>query len=340
MAVYTVVALAQEWAVRLGLVNAADVRLHTGLNLCAAVLFYAAIRSGFNRRFSSDPSLTVAQSLWGMLSISAADAMVGPLRGALLPLMTLIMLFGMFSLRPRQARWVAAVGFTGLAMATLWRSVGPNPSAAPEVEAMHFALAAAVMGATALLAIRLGRLRARLSAQKAELADALEINRQLATRDMLTGLLNRRALVELLAQEQPRQRRAGGAMALALLDIDFFKRVNDTHGHQAGDAVLRRFADLAGSALRAGDALARWGGEEFLLLMPGTPPDAAMRAVARLRDTIAAGDFGAIAPGLTVSFSAGVVVCAGTEALDHAIERADRALYQAKHAGRDCAMCA
>ena len=77
-------------------------------------------------------------------------------------------------------------------------------------------------------------------------------------------------MVELLAQAVPWQRRADGPAALALLDLDHFKRINDTLGHQVGDAVLQRFAERAKTALRAGDALARWGGEEFLLLMPGT----------------------------------------------------------------------
>lgn len=335
LGVYGLCAAVQHLEVWLGLIDAAESAWLTLFNLGAALLFYGVIRSGLNLRFAHDPSLTLPQSLVAVLSVSASYAITGPARGAILSIMILIILFGMFSLRPQQARTLAGTGFASLAAVMAWRSLGPGARYAPQVELMHFVFAAIVMGATAVLAIRLGRLRARLSAQKAELAEALDINRHLATRDMLTGLLNRRAMVELLSQEQPRQRRAGGPMALALLDIDFFKRINDSHGHQAGDVALQRFAELARNSLRAGDALARWGGEEFLLLMPGTPQSVAAQALARLRAAVAAGDFSNIAPGLTLSFSAGVAVCEGHEPFGEAIERADRALYQAKQAGRD-----
>ncbi|HSB98943.1 MAG TPA: GGDEF domain-containing protein, partial [Burkholderiaceae bacterium] len=183
---------------------------------------------------------------------------------------------------------------------------------------------------------RLGRLRARLAAQKDELTDALALNRELATRDALTGLLNRRAMVELIAREHPRIERGQGPLAIALLDIDWFKRINDSLGHGAGDEVLRRFAAVLKAQLRAADAVARWGGEEFLLLMPGTHADDARGVLERLRHEVCTGDaLDGIAPGLKVSFSAGVVEVAEGESQDAAIDRADRALYRAKQGGRN-----
>jgi diguanylate cyclase (GGDEF)-like protein len=191
------------------------------------------------------------------------------------------------------------------------------------------------MGACAVVVTRIGKLRVRLAAQKNELADALALNRELATRDALTGLLNRRAMVELLAREHPRIERGQGPLSVALLDIDWFKRINDGLGHGAGDDVLRRFATILKEQLRAADALARWGGEEFLLLMPGTRRDDARAVLDRLRRLVAGGGFETIAPELKVSFSAGVVEVREGESQDTAIDRADRALYRAKQGGRD-----
>ncbi len=340
LAVYVVCAAMQQLEVLLGLVDQASSNALTAYNLGGALLFYGLIRSGLNRRLRGDASLTLPQSAFALSSICASYAITGPARGAIMSIVVLVLLFSMFSLQPRQARLLALGGFLGLASVMAWRSLGAGAVYDPRVELIHFIFAAIVTSATAVLAIRLGRLRARLSEQKSELAQALEINRQLATRDMLTGLLNRRAMVELLAQEQPRQRRAGGPMALALLDIDWFKRINDTHGHPAGDAVLQRFAEVARAQLRAGDALARWGGEEFLLLMPATTAQAAGTVVERLRRAMATIDFDDLAPGLRVSFSAGVSECRDAETYAAAIERSDQALYRAKSGGRDRIECA
>lgn len=183
--------------------------------------------------------------------------------------------------------------------------------------------------------MRISRLRALLAAQKQELADALALNRELATRDALTGLLNRRAVLEVLVREHARTERGQGPLSVALLDIDWFKRINDTLGYGAGDDVLRRFAATLRAQLRAADELARWGGEEFLLLMPGTRRDAARVVLERLRDAVARGGFDVVAPASTVTFSGGLVQMREGEPHDAVIERADRALYQAKQGGRD-----
>ncbi|MBL8344852.1 MAG: GGDEF domain-containing protein, partial [Rubrivivax sp.] len=166
-----------------------------------------------------------------------------------------------------------------------------------------------------------------------------ELNRELATRDGLTGLLNRRAAHEVLAREHPRVARGQGSLGLALLDIDHFKRINDGHGHDVGDQVLQRFALTLGRQLRPGDALVRWGGEEFLLLMPGTGPADAQRTLARLRASLSDAGFEALLGGAGVTFSAGLVQCMAHESHEAAMARADRALYRAKAGGRDRVEC-
>jgi diguanylate cyclase len=335
LVIFVLFAFVQHGEVMLGLIDLDESNALTAFNLCGAFGFYLLARSGLSVRLSSDPFLTLPQILFAMCSISWSYAITGPARGAVIAIMVVVLLFGMFGLPPRMAPRLALLAFALLAGVMVWRGATLPQRYDPMVEAVHALFAAIVIGGSAVVVARIGKLRARLAAQKKELGDALALNRELATRDALTGLLNRRAMVELLAREHPRIERGQGPLAVALLDIDLFKRINDDLGHGAGDEVLRRFAALIKSQLRAADALARWGGEEFLLLMPGTGADEARVVLDRLRDAVAGGGFEAIAPQLKVSFSAGVAEVLEGETQDDAIDRADRALYRAKQAGRN-----
>jgi diguanylate cyclase (GGDEF)-like protein len=147
--------------------------------------------------------------------------------------------------------------------------------------------------------------------------------REQATLDHLTGLLNRRGWAETAPRELARASRLGTPVALVLLDLDAFKELNDTHGHADGDRVLRETADRLGSALRAGDVVARIGGDEFAGLLTDSTPDGAIGAINRL---IAA------TPSLA-AFSAGVAVWDRGEDLDELVKRCDLALYEAKRSG-------
>jgi diguanylate cyclase len=339
LATYCAFALLQQAEVRMGLIQRGPSDWLSGVNLTVASGFFLLVRSGLSARISGDPSLTLAQSVYALGSVCCAYALAGPTRGVVIPIMILVILFGMFKLTPRQCLAIACTGFLMLGSVMAWRANNQPQVYNPLVELIYFLTAAIIISASALLTIRLGRLRARLTEQKTELERALEMNRQLATRDSLTGLPNRRAMVTLLVREQRRERRANGPMALAILDIDWFKQINDTFGHRVGDAVLQRFAELARMELRTDDVLARWGGEEFLLMMPGTRRESAHAALDRMRVRIVEGGFEGLADGLTVSFSAGITECIDEEPYASAIERADQALYQAKNSGRNRIQC-
>ncbi|MGZ5187438.1 MAG: GGDEF domain-containing protein, partial [Caldimonas sp.] len=158
-----------------------------------------------------------------------------------------------------------------------------------------------------------------------------------ASRDELTGVMNRRAIMGLMSDERERMSRTGASFAVALFDIDFFKRVNDEHGHLIGDEVLRRFCVAAAQAIRTTDRLGRLGGEEFLVLMPATErPEAALAAAERVRDAVERVDWVAVDVGLEVTVSAGVGIAAADDSLESVLGRTDSALYAAKHAGRNC----
>ena len=153
--------------------------------------------------------------------------------------------------------------------------------------------------------------------------------------DELTGLVNRRYMQELLTAEQARRRVDPQPACLCAIDLDRFKRINDSFGHAAGDEVLRRFADVARQSLRSIDVLSRWGGEEFLLLLPGTEPAQAVPVLERLREALADKATWQDRPEWRVTFSAGLTLWLRGEPPEPAIERADAAAYRAKAGGRD-----
>jgi diguanylate cyclase (GGDEF)-like protein len=162
--------------------------------------------------------------------------------------------------------------------------------------------------------------------------------RALADLDELTGLLNRRAMVPLVRRQvQVRQERAEDAQptCLAMIDLDYFKAVNDDYGHLAGDEALRIVAHACVDALRCGDVLARWGGEEFLLMLPNTGLQTAALCLERLRALLAYTPFDSIEPGLSLTISAGVAEIVPGDTIEAAIARADQALYAAKRGGRN-----
>lgn len=159
-----------------------------------------------------------------------------------------------------------------------------------------------------------------------------ETLREQATTDTLTGLLNRRSMLEILHDERSRSHRLGSPFSVVMFDIDLFKAVNDTFGHEAGDTVLTTIASRVTSRLRDVDSFARWGGEEFLLLLPGTDLDGAIALAETCREIIAASPMEGVGK-VTASF--GVADYGREKNVTALIRRADEALYNAKNKGRN-----
>lgn len=159
--------------------------------------------------------------------------------------------------------------------------------------------------------------------------------RHIAGSDPLTGLLNRRALNEIVEREIKRCRRRRHALSLILCDIDFFKKINDTNGHAAGDHVLQAIADLMKGTLREYDHLARWGGEEFLLVLPETDAETAAQVAERLRQRVQAAEIRYESLHIPVTLTLGVTALHPDENWHAALARADEGLYQGKTAGRN-----
>ena len=163
----------------------------------------------------------------------------------------------------------------------------------------------------------------------------IEEQRQKALTDPLTGLPNRAAWDERLELEMARWQRYGGELLMAVLDIDFFKRINDNYGHLAGDKVLKIIATELAKRLRKTDFMARFGGEEFVLLIPSTPLEGAQQLLETLRTAIESCPFHFKGERVTITLSAGVSAFASGERAEQVFERADQALYRAKRSGRN-----
>ncbi len=183
------------------------------------------------------------------------------------------------------------------------------------------------------------RLRAgiRILDLQEELLATREALREQATHDGLTGLLNRTAIMEALQAELDRANRSRQPISVMLADLDFFKRINDTHGHLAGDSVLAEAARRMKAAVRRYDSLGRYGGEEFLFVLPGCAAEGAVAQAERIREAIAATPFPNASGPLAVTCSIGVSSRdnPGTEHTDELVREADLALYQAKGRGRN-----
>jgi diguanylate cyclase (GGDEF)-like protein len=170
-----------------------------------------------------------------------------------------------------------------------------------------------------------------LNALQAEMAET----RQLLNEDALTGTLNRRGLDQTLSREIARAQRGESTLSIGMLDLDFFKKVNDNYGHEAGDQMLVHFSTLIKSVMRKSDALVRYGGEEFTLILPDTDARGAQFVLARLQQVMSKSPLNYEGKEINTTFSAGIATLRQDENAYALLRRADEALYSAKNGGRN-----
>ena len=332
---YMICCWAAFYVAELGMIRAFAPRLLLLTCVPVYAVLYALIRSGRTRHLK-DPTLMIPQNIFALLAISFAYTALGPYdRGLVLVLIALVMVFGMYTHTPKQSVLVggAAMLLLGLSMGVL-SHVDPEYYP-PKFELIRFELMLGTLPPLTFTAYQISTWRNRLIKQRSELKIALEQVQQLATHDSLTGLYNRRHMQEKLENCVGRFDRYGERFTAVLIDLDHFKQINDRHGHRVGDDCLSAFAKAALAVLRDTDTIARWGGEEFLILMPNTSQEKTQVALERLRTALADTVLSPSVPDLRVTYSAGVAVHESVTALSQTLERADQALYQAKAKGRN-----
>lgn len=281
-----------------------------------------------------DPAMTLQQILWAISASAAAYVLAGEAKGVVPGLLAISMLFAALNLRAKQIVAVSLYALLAFGGAVLWDTLR-NGAQHPALQIAYALMLVLMIAGCMLLSLRLYQLRRRLRKQHQALAAALEEKRELASRDPLTGLINRRHMLELLHLEQRRCLRSNRMMVLAQMDIDHFKSINDTYGHAAGDRALQIFADVVRHNIRSSDVLARWGGEEFVLLLSNTDVESAVLILQRVREAVAQVSIFDGPQPLQMTVSIGLAEHLQGESLETTLDRADQALYHAKRAGRN-----
>lgn len=298
-------------------------------------VFIVLSEAHFNDRFE-DHYLTIFQ-VAGHLALQICFLLAAAQIGfVFLSVVFLIFGFGALRMTSRQAIISWTLTMIGLAPIFLFTStpIGlPITTQTERVAAMlSFVL---TIGQCAFVGLYGSTMRKMLYDRSFELKAAYKRIEELAELDELTGASNRRSIMRTLEEEIARSGRNGSPCSIALIDLDWFKRINDAYGHPTGDEVLRTFSITTFANIRSVDRFGRYGGEEFLLVLPGMNTERAVRALDRLRAIIADLDWSAFSPGMKVTMSAGVATLNPGESSDTFLARADSALYAAKAQGRN-----
>ncbi|KUG23616.1 hypothetical protein ASZ90_006602 [hydrocarbon metagenome] len=302
--------------------------------LAINVVMFIIFRTGLNLRMS-DPSLTTIQMCVAILVVMYAMYYGYKAQSLLFSIYILILLFGIFRLYTGQFLLVS-----GFALLTYGIDIGLLKFFHPQdidikIELFKWFGLAVVLISVSFIGGNISSLRRDLSVSRRKLQSSLSVIREMAIHDDLTGFFNRTHLMDLIDTESNRSIRTGSVFSLAMIDIDKFKNINDTYGHQTGDYVLKTFASIVRSVLRKTDFCGRYGGEEFLVVLTQTDLQAAKVFAERIRDCVEKSLFPNLGPDSRVTVSIGLTAYKMQENIERTISRADEALYRAKNGGRN-----
>jgi diguanylate cyclase len=319
-----------------GAIDATVPIVYAAVAFSACAIFFIVLGSGWTDALRDHYIVMPHMAVHALITL--AFILWVPQIGVLL-IMALFVIFAFGALRMNLRRVLIGSLVMALVIGAVIAYLGPRlalPVATWQQRAVCGLWFALILVCSTLIGLYGSRLRGLLRERNAQLATTLKQLDRLAHHDELTGTLNRRSIMQLIEEERQRMERTGQPFGIALFDVDHFKRINDGHGHVVGDEVLRRFAVSAATEMRHTDRLGRYGGEEFLMLLTGTPDDeGALVATERVRLGIERQPWSEIAQGLALTVSAGVGVCRRGESIEQLLMRADAALYAAKHAGRN-----
>jgi diguanylate cyclase (GGDEF)-like protein len=294
--------------------------------------FFLTFKSNINLRFN-DPSLTAAQIIAPIWPAVCLMFFVADPQARTVFLMTAIsgLMFGSFVLSRRGMLSVTAFILTSyLALLTALHLFAP--------ERMNWRIEIIIVFTYASVLLTVAYLGSYIAGIRLKLKEKNRQLEELAARDPLTQLPNRRSLMNQLSQEVARvERRAADedALCVSMLDVDHFKRINDSWGHDAGDAILCRISNELRQIMRQGDFLGRFGGEEFIVILPESTMAAAQRTAERIQTCVAGLRFAELPEGERITVSQGLAIYQPGERIETTLKRADEALYVAKKNGRN-----
>jgi len=295
-------------------------------------LFALLFLGGLNRRLR-DPQLTLPLMLWSTFGLLLTAYYIDQVRLCVMVMFFAILQPGVFKLRFRSFAGIsiACVLLYGL---IVWRVSRVHPEALDlTAELIQWAAFALITAGVVMVAAEISSIRHQLARRNGQLSGLVDRIQEMAIRDELTGLYNRRHAVERLLKIREMANRNALDFVVAYVDLDFFKAVNDTYGHNVGDEVLRDFSALLREKITGRDFAARLGGEEFLLVLVKSDIAHAQQVAEEIRQATMELSFSADA--LRVTVSMGLACFSVGESLDHLLARADDALYQAKESGRN-----
>lgn len=329
----SVSALVMYGLAQAGLASPSAVLAWASVALGGSGLMALLVRSGCTAGWR-DPALALPQILWAVTTSAFAYVLAGSAKGVVPGAVAVALLFAALNLRAKQIIVVSFYALGVYAVAVLVAFYQQAPSGR-NLELIYGLVMLNTLLGCMFLSLRLHQLRKRLHVQRQELSAALAANQELACRDALTGLINRRHMMELIELEQRRCLRGARTMLLVQMDIDHFKSINDTHGHSIGDQALTTFARIVSSNIRSSDVFSRWGGEEFVLLLSDACVQGALQTLNRVRMAVAMASIDSSLPQLRMTVSMGIAEHIPGEAVHTTLERADQALYCAKRTGRN-----
>lgn len=283
-----------------------------------------------------DPTLFLPHQLYA-IAVALGVALVAPQIG-FQPFATLFAISAFSFMAPNARSLIIAWVAVAIGAAAVIFLVGPRlavPASTLAGQALTSAVIAGLLARCIWIAMFVRKLRGRLAEKNRSLTAAMARIETLATTDEVTGLPNRRAVTESLREHMALSRRAGLPLSLAFVDIDHFKRINDAYGHLAGDSALQLIAGALRVAVRESDRVGRFGGEEFLIVMPSTALKEAREPLERLREGVARLDWSSIGLDIQATVTIGAAQYAPGETLEALVRRADLALYLGKETGRN-----
>ncbi len=305
-----------------------------GILACNIVL-YVIFRTGLNKRFK-DPSLTLFQivvaTFWLLEVLYFADSV----RSAVLLDFLIIFILGLFKFNVREFLFLSFFTVAGYATVILLLYINRPETLNYKVEILNIAILATVLPWFSLVGGYINRLRSKVALSLYEIKESEKRYMELSIIDDLTQLYNSRHFYTQLEKEIERANRYNQPLTLLMLDLDKFKNFNDTYGHIEGDQVLSRLGHIIKRCLRDSDSAYRYGGEEFVILLPMTRDEEAMATAKRMQEALRKRPFSPV-PGqeIFVTMSVGLSQYKPKEDMTAFVRRVDKIMYQAKHQGRN-----